>query len=120
MKWVVLPLFIFTFLSGENHLQAVYHQSVIYSTNSIESTPKRIHNPNSSSFYKVFWDFEIEIEEEEEKDDNRHYSNSKSSQTLFLSLGLVLNQTSNVSLFSPRKLIKLFILFHSWKSFLSI
>ena len=119
MKWVVLPSFILTFFvgfGGQGIPQNIYSQSIIYSVESNQSVSEKIHNSDLSSFCIVFGDFEIEIEAEDE--DNRHYSNRKSSQPL--SLPLVLNKITGVSLSHSKRIIKLFILFHSWKSFLHI
>jgi hypothetical protein len=66
-----------------------------------------------SSIYTVFGAFEIEAEDVDDND----YSNRKSCQRL--SYPSVPSKQTVVSLFPAQKLIKLYILFHSWKSFLA-
>lgn len=119
MKWVVLPAFIFAFFGGfggQEMLQAIDSPAAIYSTGSNQSASRAIHEAHLPSFCKIIGDFEIEIEEE--GDDDPHYSNRESFQPL--STTLVAPKINRVSFFPPRKSVKLFILFHSWKSFLQI
>jgi hypothetical protein len=117
IKWLVLPALILSFfggLGGQEVPQNTHYQSAAYSFDSSQNAPEKIHNSDLFSFFIGFGDFEIE----EEDDDNRYYSNRKSSQ--LLSLPLVINEITSAALVPSKKLIKLFILFHSWKSFLHI
>jgi hypothetical protein len=117
MKRVVLYSLIvasFWSLFGQYVPVDTHTQSLIYSVDSSQPTSGKSYEFDSSAFSKILVDFRVEVEEEEE--DHYHYSGNQSSK--LLSLPLVRNETSSVSLFSPKKIIKLYILFHSWKSFL--
>lgn len=117
IKWVVLQpliLTVFWVISGQEIPQEIQSQSSFYSVDANQRTSERIHNFDLSSFFRLFGELEIEVEEDDDDDD--HYSNRKSSQPL--SLPLALNQRTDGSLLPTQKLIKLYVLFHSWKSFL--
>ncbi|WP_236973050.1 hypothetical protein [Membranihabitans marinus] len=79
------------------------------------NTPVKIQNSDLLSSHHIVE--YIEVEEEEDDEEESHYDyNRKSIQTL-LSLSLVKNEITGVPLFPCNKLIKLYILFHSWKTF---
>lgn len=117
IKWVVLQpliLTVFWVLGGQEIPLDIQSQSSLYSVAANQSTLEKIYNFDLSSFFRLFGELEIEVEEDD--DDDHHYSNRKPSQAV--SLLLALNQRTGSSLFPAKKLIKLYILFHSWKSFL--
>jgi hypothetical protein len=118
MKGVMLYSLIIVFLGlgGQEVPLNIHSQSTVYSVDANQSSSEVIYNFDSFSSDIFFVDFEIE---EQEDDDDHHYSDRKSSQPLSLPL-LVLNKITSSSLFLPKKIIKLYILFHSWKSFLYI
>lgn len=117
IKWVVLhPLILTVFwvLGGQEVPQGIQSQSILYSVDANQSASEQIHNFDLSTFFWCFGDLEIEVEEDD--DDDHHYSNRKSSRPP--SLPSTLNTKTDGSLFPTQKLIKLYVLFHSWKSFL--
>jgi|GEM_PF-2499248 len=120
IRWVVFPPLILTilgFLSGQGIPQGIQSQSILYSVDADQSAAEHIHNFDLSTIFGFWRGFEIEVEEDTE-DDDHHYSNRKPSQPL--ALPLALSKRTDGSLFPTQKLIKLYILFHSWKSFLFI
>lgn len=92
-------------------------QPIQFSIDLNQSTSKKLSDFDSPSFNKVFENFEEEEKEEEEEED-RFHSNSKSFIPLFLTL--FFNEITDTSLFPHPRKVKLFILYHSWKSFLPI
>lgn len=76
------------------------------------------HTATDLSALSFFYnDYEIEIEVEED-DDNHRVFRGLSAQ--LRSLPLILNERISTSSFLDKKPVKLFILFHSWKSFLLV
>lgn len=118
MKWVLkysLIVTVFWNVSGQKIPLDIYSHSFPYSSDSNQSTSEKVYNFDVSSFLRVFGDFESEVDEDNNEND---YSNRKSSQPLCLPLAL--NKIASVSISPPLKSIKLYVLFHSWKSFLPI
>lgn len=116
MKWGVLYSLLFLFFGGSERPQASHNVRFLPDSFSVDvdkSTSKKLSDLDVFSLHKVFGDLEVEIED----NDDHHYSHPKSSPGP--SLLLVLEERIDISFF-PRKIIKLFILFHSWKSFPSI
>lgn len=101
-------------LGGKGALQGVHYQYSTYSNDFSQSSFEKVHDFDPSSLFKVF----VELDEEVEDENVRHAAADISSQSL--SVLSVLNDISGVSLFSSKRIIKLYILFHSWKSFLFI
>jgi hypothetical protein len=106
-----LILSFFGGLGGHDVPLNIHAQSIIHSGGSHQNTFRGISDPGSSSIFKICTDSEVE----EDVDDD-HYSNTKSF--LSLPLPLVCGEIRGIFLSPRKKIIKLFILFHSWKSFL--
>jgi hypothetical protein len=117
LRWFVLPFLILTLLGGvigQQMPQGFHALSTVYSIDSNQSsTFQYVHDSDLFSPYKVFGDFEFE-----EGDDDGRSSNIVQSQAA--SQPIVQKEVKAVALFPSKKLIKLFILFHSWKSFLQL
>lgn len=113
MKWVVIPSLFLAFLGGLGIQEVLQDSSNIYAIDSGQKISEKIPSSDLSSLGKILEYLEIE---EEDDDDNHHDLDRRSSQSL--SLLLVPNKITSVSFFPPRQKVKLFILFHSWKSFL--
>lgn len=117
IKWVVLhPLILTVFwvLGGQEIPQGIQSESVVYSVDANQSASEQVHNLDVSTLFWRFGGLEIEVEEDDDDDD--HYANRKSSQSP--SIPPALSKRPDGSLLPTQKLIKLYILFHSWKSFL--
>lgn len=117
MKWLVFPsliliLTLFGGLRGQDVLPNTSSPSIAYSIDAHQGASERINGSDLSTFHNIFGDFEIEVEDE------KHSSNRRSYKHISPSLGL--HKITSVSYFRDKKTIKLFILFHSWKSFLPI
>lgn len=115
MKYIVLYSSILVFFAGltaQEVPQVAHYEGFSYSVSSDQCAFEKTHDPASCSFCKIVGDSEIE----EEEDGDSPYANEKVSRPL--SLSLVLTEITKGSFLSPRKTIKLFILFHSWKLFL--
>lgn len=112
MRWLLLSSLTLVFFGevSQEVPQDIHSPSNIYSVDSNQSVSKKIHNSELLLFCKDFKDIEIE--------EDQNHSSRKLYQPL--SLPLVIKEITSVSLCSSKKLIKLFILFHSWKSFLHI
>lgn len=113
IKWVLLPAIILTCLS--NHIGAspsFDHAEDSQSLDSRDDIPSTVYVANISPANKTLSDFEIE---EVEGDDDELHGKRTSLQTPVLAP--VPDEIKNLY-FPSRKEIKLFILFHSWKSFL--
>lgn len=116
MKWVVLPYFIVISigsLSDQDITQGIYFQSGIHIIDSSQRVSKKVLDADLSSLQKILEYVEPEYNE---TSGDQHYLDRQSS--LDLSLLLVPEKIASVSSFIPKKKRKLFILFHSWKSFL--
>lgn len=121
MKSTVLYVLIAAFfwsLVGYNVPAEALASSVNDSASTIQSKSAKSNQFELSSADQALEDFaiEIEIEEEEEEEDQHLFCHNPSFESLFLPQ--VCKQLSSISFCSPRKLIKLYILFHSWRSFL--
>lgn len=114
MKWAVLSSLILTFFGGQGGQEVpegVPYGSVICSVDVENSAFESIYDFDAFLFSNVLADFEIEVE----NDDDHPDSSGKSSHPLSLKLLL---QERTCTFFSPSQ--KLFILFHSWRSFLFV
>lgn len=118
LKWVIPYLFLSSFVSlcGAATPQGTLPPSNIHTFDASLSVSEKIPASDLSSFCNVLEYFEIE--EDDDNDGDHHYLNSKSSQPL--SQLLVSNTKTSVSLFLTEEKVKLFILYHSWKSFLHV
>lgn len=119
MKGGLLYSLILSFLLGIVGQEFSLDSSAQSSTSNFasdQSASEKVYigDSSTSSFLKIF--VEIEIEEEEEQEDHPTYASSHLVQ--LLSLPLLSDQTTYTALFPHKKLVKLFILFHSWKFFL--
>lgn len=115
MKWVVILSLFLAFLGGLGIPEILQGGSNVCAIESDQRISEKIPYSDLSSFGKFLEYLEIE---EEEDDDNHQCLNTRSSQSL--SLLLVPKKITSVFSFPPRQKVKLFILFHSWKSFLHI
>lgn len=106
----------FCALAGQEPSRAVHTPFNEYAVDSHSTSSAKAFAFDAPSPYQLF--AEVEIEEEEEQEDHHYYANGGLFQ--LLCLPLVIDETIKTSLFPPKKPIKLFILFHSWKSFLPI
>lgn len=116
MRWGLLCSLILSMMGvlpdGNGTPEVIPAQSVLYSFDAHQSVSKRILNSDLTSINKVLGDFEVE-----EEDDN-HSSEKVFSQS-FSPLQARIKLT-RASLFIPQKVFRLYVLFHSWKSFLFI
>lgn len=122
MKRGVLHALIIAFfwsLVGQSLLVDTPARSLNSSLDSNQHTFGKSYQFDSPAFSKVLVDFKAELEVEEEEEDDHRYSNNQSFKRLSLPL-VVRDVTIRTALFPPKKKIKLFILFHSWKHFLPI
>jgi hypothetical protein len=114
MKWGLCYSLILTllgsFYGGKELPQAFHVHASIHSAAVYHSASGIIHGSDRPSCYLDIGEFEVEEE------DNDHFSGSKIFQSL--SLPQVRNAITRAALFPPQKILKLYILFHSWKSFL--
>ncbi len=116
LKWVVLPALALAFWGNsgsqevlqtkdfQDQAHAIVHQAAI------EKAPFSDLSSNLNDFEY------FEIEEEDNDDDDQQYTNGQSNNPE--SLLLMLHASVRFAQLPPLKKIKLFILFHSWKSFL--
>lgn len=116
LKWVVLPALALAFWGNSSSVEvlqtkgfqdqapAIAHQAAF------EKAPFSDLSSNLNDFEY------FEIEEEDNDDDDQQYTNGQSASPE--SLLLMLHASVRFTQLPPQKKIKLFILFHSWKSFL--
>ena len=112
-KWIVIPFLILTYFGsfGEQNTSHDIHAHL--NADAIDwthNTSETVHASTQSLGTNAFEYLEIEEE------DDRHYSTKKPSQSSSLRLGM--NEKSSIASFPPKQKIKLFILFHSWRTFL--
>lgn len=118
LKWF---LFSFLFLAifevlGEDVPQEASAISFSYAVNDLSIGSEKLYDSDINSFLKFFEGSEIEEVEHDEDDYEQNFTSTNLFQRL--SIPLKLNEITLISLTSPLKKVKLFILFHSWKSFL--
>lgn len=115
MKWVTLLSMVVTALGSLGGQVMLPGIPVSISTSKVQFTQPgaaKVSQAEWSVVGGVFKEIEVEIE------DDHHWSDG----LLFplFSWPLVHDKSSTALFFLPRRILKLFILFHSWKSFLSI
>ncbi|MBR9923131.1 MAG: hypothetical protein GYB31_20065 [Bacteroidetes bacterium] len=114
LRWLIVPSLILTLLGGVvgQQIQPDFSVSSAYSMDAYQVGGKFLHDADLSSLHNVLSDFEVEEGDDEEvRSSNLFYASA-------VSLPLVRKERIGIPLFPPKKLVKLFILFHSWKSFL--
>lgn len=120
MKWlVILPIFTISFLNvGKTSITQLIHFSPNYS--SLDYNGQSLSSQSDtdwSLFVEVCEVFENELEEE---DENQFYSEGLSINSFIASSYTAQNNSSYTKVNPYTRNTKLFILFHSWKSFLFI
>jgi hypothetical protein len=90
-------------------------QSTVCSIDSSQPTTGKSYNVDLSDCGKNHVDLKV-VEESEEEEVHHPFSGNQPFR--LQSMLLVRYETTSISLFSPGKIIKLYILFHSWRSFL--
>lgn len=116
MKRIVLYLLavgLFLSLFGQEPSKATISQYIDYSVGFSQNTSEKVLYSNLSSTLEVFGEFKVETED----DDHSHFGHRLSSK---LALPLAHVDKRKYSFFRDTKPTKLYILFHSWKSFLPI
>lgn len=117
MKWFLIPYLLLAFLFGFAN-QDISHQSHVLPTDS-HSSSGEIHSIDLFSLINVVSDFEIETEEEDDDDNQDNYLLSESTyQSSNLTIASRLETPFSKSFHV--KPVKLFVLFHSWKSHIFI
>ncbi len=114
MRWVLLPSLIIALLGSSSGKESIeLNQSVDFfnSTDKEKSFRDLVLSSDHELDFRNFTEYDIE-----EVEDDRNFSNYNFSQTT--NQAIVIYKITSISNFSSNKLIKLFILFHSWKSFL--
>jgi hypothetical protein len=117
LKWVFLCFLSVAFLAGlgsNQSLKLTTSATNIQPSLLIHKSAKNNYDFNASLQNDDFHAIGLEIEQDE--DEERDYSSWSSSQFQLLAIGF--SAKPCVSFFPSLNTVKLFILFHSWKSFL--
>lgn len=118
VKCVLLYTLVIAFLGAfgsKNIPQHLHTETFTYSVDANQSGSQKLHDLGLSNYSKDLEGSEIV---EEENDDDHHSSSIRSF--LSVSLPLFFHKKTIDARFPPIRGVKLFILFHSWKSFLHI
>jgi hypothetical protein len=116
MRWLIIPSLLLNLLGGVAIQLVQLEFSVTECSSSTDARPhgvKFIYDADLSSPYNILGNLEVEEGDDDEDGRAPYLLQSVSVPSLFVARG-----QTGTSLFPPRKLVKLFILFHSWKSFL--